>query len=210
MQKIADFFSRYKSVSFKKGEIIIRPGDEIREIFYLKSGSVKMSVFSEEGREVILHIFKPPAFFPMMISLNSSENSYSFETVDDVEVLVAPASDVVTFVKKEPEVLFDLASRFSSALIGLSRRIEEMTTLDAYARVVSLFIYLAEKFGEQKEEGVHISLMLNHQDIASWIGVQRETASRQIERLQQKGLLLSKDRYFIISSLDQLKNEAHL
>jgi CRP/FNR family transcriptional regulator, anaerobic regulatory protein len=210
MQKVADFFSSYKSVLYKKGEVIIRSDEEIREIFYLKSGSVKMSVFSEEGREVILHIFKPLAFFPMMISLNSSENNYSFEAVDDVEVLVAPASDVVSFVKAEPEVLFDLASRFSSALIGLSRRIEEMTTLDAYTRIVSLFVYLAEKFGEKNEDGVRISLMLNHQDIASWIGIQRETASRQIEKLQQKGLLMNKDHYFIIPSLDQLMDKTHL
>lgn len=207
LQKTTDFFSAYPEAVFRKGDIIISAGEELQSIYYLQSGSVKMVGVSEEGEEIVLHVFRPPAYFPIMFSLSNTSNSYSFIAFEDVKARKAPISDVLSFIKSEPDVLLDLTTRFSSALTGLLVRIEGMVFQSAQLKIVSLFVYLSEKFGEDSDKGVCISLQLTHEDIAAWVGMRRETVSRQIEKLEKEGLLFFAERHYVIPKIDLLKEK---
>ncbi|MDQ3239550.1 MAG: Crp/Fnr family transcriptional regulator [bacterium] len=206
VHKLDNFFANHKPVYLKKGEVLLEPCDSIKDIFYLKSGSVKMSTYSQNGEEVILHVFRPPSYFPTMLSLGGITNRYYFQALQDVEAIQAPACSVVDFLKENLDVLLDLNIRFSKALNGLMVRIENGTFQKAYSKTISLFLYLSDKFGHSHEEGTIISLQLTHQDIAAWLGLRRETVSRQIEQLQQAGLLLNKEHHFIVPDIEKLRN----
>lgn len=41
-RKLQNFFSQYKELQYKKGEMLVRAGDTPQGIFYLTQGSVKM------------------------------------------------------------------------------------------------------------------------------------------------------------------------
>jgi CRP/FNR family cyclic AMP-dependent transcriptional regulator len=207
---ITGFFSNHKPIMLKRGQVIIRPNEDLNSIIYLKTGVVKMYTLSEEGDELTLHLFTARSFFPMMLRLSGKTNAYYYEAVEDSQGMIAPTEEVLKWLKSEPEVLFDLTSRFSSAIMGLLTRIEGMAFQDAFAKMVSLIIYLAEKFGEDREGVVHITLILNHQDIASWLSIRRETASRQLEKLQKTGLIQVKDQHIIIPNLSKLKDVIHI
>jgi CRP/FNR family transcriptional regulator len=206
-QKLDTFFSQYKNVSFRKGDVVLSPSDRLERLFYLRSGAVKMSAYSADGEEVILHIFRPPAYFPIMFVLSSITNNYYFEALDVVEAIEAPVAAVVEFLKRDPEVLFDLTQRFSGALTGFMVRIENGVFQDAYLRIVSLFLYLADAFGQEADGSVRLSLALSHQSIASWLGFRRETVSRQVEKLLDKKLLIAREHQFIIPDVALLRRE---
>lgn len=205
--KIEGFFNKYTPLTFAKNQIIISPEEEITSIYLLKKGLVRMYVISEDGEEATIHVFRPGSFFPIMLSLSSRPNKYYLEAVEDTEVVKAPAKEVVTFVRNDPEVLFDLTTRFADAITGLMLRIEQLVSQGAYPKIVSLLLYLADTFGEKIDEGTKIKLQFSHDDIAAWVGVARETVSRQIEKLQQKGLIKQEDRHFVITDLKKLQDE---
>jgi CRP-like cAMP-binding protein len=64
-QKIDQFFSAYAPRTFDKGHILIRAHEQPPFVFHLTSGRVKQYDISYRGDQVILNVFKPPAFFPM-------------------------------------------------------------------------------------------------------------------------------------------------
>lgn len=204
-EKIDKFFSGFYPVSFEKGEIIIHPDGKIQNIFLLKKGKVRMYAVSDDGQEITLHIFRPQSFFPIMLSLSEVYGKYYFEALEKAEAVKTPVGKVIEFVKSDQEVLFDLTTRFSNAISGLTLRIETMAFEDAYNRIASLLLYLCEKFGERKEDKTIINMTLQHEDIANWVGLRRETVSRQFEKMQKEGIIESKNKQLLVN-LQRLKN----
>ena len=204
-EKIDKFFSGFYPVSFEKGEIIIRPNGKIQNIFLLKKGKVRMYSVSDDGQEVTLHVFRPQSFFSIMLSLSEVYDKYCFEALEKVETVRAPVEKVIEFVKSDQEVLFDLTTRFSNAISGLTLRIESMAFGDAYNRVASLLFYLCKKFGEVREGKTIINMTLQHDDIANWVGIRRETVSRQFEKMQKEKIVENKNKQLVIN-IQKLKD----
>src|SRR5579863_2294888 len=50
-------------VDFRKGQIIFTQGDESRSVFYVQSGSVKITVNSSAGKEAVIALLQPGDFF---------------------------------------------------------------------------------------------------------------------------------------------------
>lgn len=206
-KKLEEFFSQFRPLHYKKGDIIVRPEDPIFGIYLLKKGFVKQYIVSEDGDEVTIHIFRPISFFPMMLAIGNVENNYFFEAVDTVEVWRAPTDKALDFVKDEPEILFDLASRFAAGLNGLSKRIEVLMFENAYRRITSLLLYLAKRFGQEEKNNIIISLPLTHKDIAAWVNLTRETTSRQLEKLSKKGIITYRNHLIAIKNLKELEKQ---
>lgn len=211
-QKIIDFFSKHPEKLFKKREIILRPDDSTRDIFFIQNGMVRQYSISQEGEEATLHVFHADSYFPIMLVLASRPNKYYFEAMTDVVTREASASAVIEFIKKDQDVLFDLTARFAEGICGLLEKIEENMHMHAYQRVSSVLLYLGKKFGhhDKGNKTKRIELNFSHNQIASWTGLQRETVSRQIEKLQKKHIVSSKKQRLIILSLGALQKELAL
>lgn len=206
-QKVKNFFSAFKPYSYKKNEMIIRSGDSISQIYYLKKGYVRQYLLTADGEDITMHIFKPFSFFPIMLVMSNTENKYYFETITTARVFTAPKAAVLDFLKKEPDVLFDLTSRMSSGIVGLLNKIENTVFKNSHYKVTSLLVYLAKHFGKKQKDSIRIDLPITHAGLANWIGLQRETVSRKIELLKKKGYLANKNQSLVIHNIKKLEEE---
>lgn len=205
--KLEDFFNKYPLLTFHKDEVIIHPEEDIKNIYFIKKGNVRMHAVSEDGDEAILNIFRPTSFFPIMISLNNFPNKYYFVAMGEVEVLKAPVDETIKFIEKESDVALDLVYRFSAAIVGLLTRIQNVATEESYSKISNLLLYLADKFGQKNGKKIVINIPMSHSDIAKWVGVRRETVSRQIEKMQKEGLIKIDKKIITINNLEKLKNK---
>lgn len=206
-EKLDAFFAQFRTVSFEKGETILNVSDSIDYIYYLKKGFVKQSFITEDGEEITHHIFKPISYFPIMLVLSDMPNRYMFTAMEPLTVHKAPTDKVLTFLEKEPDVLFDLTKRFAQGLSKLLLKNEQMLFKDAYTKVASLLFYLSDRFGQQVNGKATIAIPLTHTDIASWLGMQRETVSRQIEKLQKKHIVAYNNNLLTILDKKALEHE---
>lgn len=205
-KKLDSFFMDGSPLTFHKGEILLRAGTSLHNIYYLKKGHVRQFLNTTDGQELTLHLFNPTSFFPLVLLISNSENRYDFAAIDDVVVWPKPFGLVSQFLKENPDVLYDFATRVSQGIVGLLEKIEKTTYTNAYQKILSLFFYLADHYGVPSANSTLLTLKLTHTDIASWTGMQRETASRQIEQLEKKGILSSKDNTFLLNT-KKLKDE---
>lgn len=207
-QKLLQFFRRYKKVAFKKREIILRADQqEIRSIIFIEKGSVRQYHIAPNGEETTLHEYFEGSFFPIMLVLAKHQNTYYFEAVEPTFAYIAPAKDVVLFLKKNPDVLYDLTVRFAHGLNGLLQKVERFTHEHAYQKVISTLLFLIKHHAPIITRTDTVTLCVTHSEIASWIGTQRETVSRQLEKLQKKGIIQSKNHQITIKSLILLQKE---
>lgn len=188
-QKLVDFFSTHTQQMFAKQTIIIRAGESPKGIFYLQKGHVRQYVITQFGEEMTLNIYKPGAFFPMSQAVNEYPNLYYFEAMDEVLVWVAPKDETVAFIKKDPDIMYDLVKRVFRGLEGLLSRMEYLMSGDARTRLITVLIISGKRFGELEENRTAIHLKLTHQDLASLTGLSRETVSREMMLLRKQNLI---------------------
>ncbi len=208
-KKIEDFFSDTETIRYKKGEVLIRADDSIHWIFYLKNGYVRQYSITKDGQETTVHIFRPASYFPVMIVFAKVNNPFNFEALSDIEIKRKPVDEVLEFIKNEPDVLFDLTTRFARGLFGLSLRVENLSFENAYKRLVLFMLYLAENFSlpSKKINNVTIGLKLTHSHIASYIGTSRETTSKEIEKLAKSGAVGKNGQFIVIKNVKKLEEE---
>ncbi|MDQ5932571.1 MAG: hypothetical protein QG649_656 [Patescibacteria group bacterium] len=187
-EKVQFFFSDYPVVHYGKGELLIRPGDELETIFLLVSGHVIEYDISSAGNEVVVNTFKPGAYFPMSLAINHNHNDYFFETASSVTMRVAPAQDVVEFIRLHPDVCFDLLSRVYYGTDGLMRRMAHLMGGKAKSRLVFELLNASARFGQKNESGGSL-IPLTEKDIAKRSGLSRETVNRAMSVLKQDGLV---------------------
>jgi CRP-like cAMP-binding protein len=186
--KIQEFFQKYPKREYSKGQILIQAGEEPTGIFYLEAGRVNQYDISAAGTEAVVNVFQPPAFFPMSWAINRTPNLYFFEAAADVVARQVPAADVVAFVQREPDVLFDLLSRVYKGSDGLLRRLAHLMAGDARTRLLFEIILAAYRFGKTDGDG-SIHLPFREGELAKHSGLARETVNRMIQGFKANGLV---------------------
>lgn len=209
-QEFEKFYKQFTIRDYKKGEMLIRADDDPVGIFYLKKGYVRQYTISKAGFELTLHILKPISYFPMVWAVNGTPNVYYFEALTPVEVGRAPKDQVVNFIKDKPTIIFELLSELIEDYAESLKRIEHLVFSDAYRRVISVLLYIAKHFGEKHDKGIIVDHRFTQQDIATLVGVARETASIELVKLEKKGLIKHVDHSIIIESIKDLELELSL
>lgn len=188
-EKIESFFSSYRVRRYAKGQILTLSGEIPSDVFYLVSGKVKKYDVTYRGEEIILNIFKPPAFFPMSHAINQGmKNPYIYEAASNIEVRQAPAKDVLAFAKANPDVLVDLLSRVYLGMEGILGRMSRLMGSSAMSRLIYELVIEARRFGISKDDGTY-ELTITEKELGSRIGISRETVSREIAKLKAKKLV---------------------
>lgn len=206
-EEFETFYKQFTTRNYKKGEMLIRADDDPQGIFYLTKGYVRQYTISKTGFELTLHILKPISYFPMVWAINGTPNVYYFEALTPVEVGRAPRDQVVSFIKDKPTVIFELMSELLEDYAETLTRVEHLVFSDAYRRVISILLYIAKHFGEKTDKGVIVNHRFTQQDIATLVGVARETASNEMSNLEKKGLIKYVDHSIIFEDLKKLNAE---
>jgi CRP-like cAMP-binding protein len=199
-QKVEQHFSKYPLRTYTKGQILIHAGDIPQHIFYLVSGKVRQYDISYRGDEIIVQVYKPGAFFPMLWAITGVNNEFFFDAETDVEVRVAPAQESVQFLKDNPDVTFDLLTRVYRGLDGILGRVVHLMTGNAKSRLLYELLVEAKRFGQKQPDGATL-ITITEGDMAARAGLSRETVSREVQKLIRDGIITKDAQGTTIKSL---------
>lgn len=201
------FYTQFETRLYKKGEMLIRADDDPQGIFCLTKGYVRQYAISNNGVELTLHILKPISYFPMVWAINGTPNVYYFEALTKVEVGRAPREQVVNFIKDKPTIIFELMSKLLDDYAESLKRVEHLVFSDAYRRIISVLLYIAKHFGVEHGSGIIVDHRFTQQDIATLVGVARETTSIEMAKLEKNGFLTYSDHSMVFKSIEKMQAE---
>jgi len=199
------FFAKFKPLHYKKGETILRAGDPPAGVLYLKKGFIRLYSISRDGEELTLIIFKQGDFFPIMWAINATPNTYFLEAMTPVVLWRSPREKFLEFVQSDKRALFELTSMMLTRFGGLLTRMEYLVFGNAINKVASILLICAERFGKKKGRTTVIQAPLIHSDIASLVGITRETASIEMKKLEKEGAIAYRGHLLVIKSFMGLK-----
>jgi CRP/FNR family transcriptional regulator, cyclic AMP receptor protein len=205
-QKVAAFFARYPEHTFVAGQLLVLAQEDPPAIFYLVSGKVRQYDISYRGDEVVVNVFKPQVFFPMLWAITKAPNRYFFAAETAIAVRAAPPDKVLAFLQANPDVMYDLLTRLYIGVDGLLGRMAHLMAGSAKSRVMYELLLECRRFGKVKDDGSCL-IVLKEADVAARAGLSRETVSREIQKIKHDNLITTGRTGIVITDVAALEEK---
>ena len=184
--------------SYDKDQVIILAEEEGDALFIIADGQVKVSIVSEDGREVILSLLGEGAVFGELSLLDGKPRSANVVATQDTELYMVRRADFLQLIYKVPQIAVGLLAERAARLRKTDRKIEGLALLDVTSRISETLLQLADEQGSETKFGVSLEERPTHQQLASMSGTTRETVSRVLKRLEGQGYISSEGRSMTI------------
>lgn len=189
--------------AYPKNSVILFEDDPGDALYIVKQGQVKVVLIGEDGREVILSVLGEGDFFGEMALIDDEPRSAHVIAMDDSTLLVLRREDFQGLLMQTPAMALAMLRELTRRLRRVDEKVGSLVLLDVNGRVARLLIDLADEAG-----GERITRRLTHHTIAQMIGSSRETVSRTMRELVDKGMIEVSRRDIVIRDRAGLESAA--
>lgn len=203
-----DAFRDGRRQHLRPGTILFSEGDRTGRVILVLSGRLKVSSFSEDGRESILAFRGPGEVLGELAAIDGGEHLATVTVVEAGEALVITAERFLAALEEEPGLALVLLRSVVGRLRDADRKRAEFTALDVVGRVAHRLVELAEDYGVAEDGGVRIDLPISQRELAGWVASSREAVNKALQQLEGEGLVGVERRRMTIRDPDGLKARA--
>lgn len=211
-EEMLEIVNSSQTKCYNKGEFIFRAGEPSEYLYIIHTGSVKIYRLSEAGKEQVIRIMEAGDFIgELALFTNESLTSFA-EAMKDTEICAIHKKDMRDILLANPSISLKILEEFSKRLNETEKNIESYNSQDAEKR---LAVYLLELIGNNEDEEewvnnpIHLTLPMSKKDLASYLGITRETVSRRLSSLQEQGIISMKGQRDITIVNYQALKEMH-
>lgn len=191
--------------SFTKGEEVVGDHENTTDVFFILSGTVRVTSFTEAGREVIFNDVSGGGIFGEFSAIDRLPRSASGVALTDCTLARMPASAFVGMLQEENKVAVHLVELLVKKIRSMSERVFEVSALAVRERLRRELVRLAMMIGKKEGGVITIVPAPTHYEIAARIGSHREAVTREINRLELEKVLEIGRRSIRITDLERLK-----
>ncbi|HTZ18862.1 MAG TPA: Crp/Fnr family transcriptional regulator [Dissulfurispiraceae bacterium] len=190
---ISDFIGKIIVRNFRKNEVILFEDDANAYMYLILSGRVKVVQTAEDGREMIRAIHKTGDSFGELSLLDCKTAAAIVVAMEKTVAAIISKENFFSIIYTQKKVLDNLLQMFCLRLRDSWERLQMTSFRNAAQRVVMLLQQQSCEHGEHVAEGTLLKVRLTHQMIGSMIGLNRETVTRIIDKLQKDGHITIRD-----------------
>ncbi|MEN3044434.1 MAG: Crp/Fnr family transcriptional regulator [Candidatus Hydrothermales bacterium] len=170
---------------FKKGDIIIHEGERGDSLYIINSGEVKVSLFSDKGKEIVITNLKEGDFFGELGFFGEEYRTARVTALENTKVTIFSKEDLLYKLIKHPEILISIIREMGHRIRKTNEKMSSLFFLDLSGKVARFFIEKALKEGEKIGEYIFIKKDFKIKDIASMVGCSRESVSRILKEFKK-------------------------
>jgi CRP/FNR family cyclic AMP-dependent transcriptional regulator len=181
---------------YPKNSIIVEEGLSGDYMYIIRSGRVKVTKASDDGREKIMDFLEAGAFFGEMALLDCAPRSASVRTLEPSVLAALSRRDFLALQRNSPDLALSLLQELTRRLRDTDDQATSVSFQRVEDRVKGLFARVAQ--AQNGDETSRITPALTHQQIADMIGTSRETVTRAVKELKQSGWLEQRGKRYLV------------
>lgn len=182
-----------------KKHTIFSQGDAAEAVFYIQTGKVKLTVVSQQGKEAVVAILEPGAFFGQSCLAGQTIRVATASAVEDSNIVRINKDAMVRVLHEEP--IF--AELFMAYLLSHTIRVEEDLVDQLFnsseKRLARVLLLLAHFGKEGKPETVIAKI--SQETLAEMIGTTRSRVSFFMNKFRKMGFIDYNGELHVHSSL---------
>lgn len=171
----------------KAGDLLFDQGSENSGVYCVSRGLVALRSHRDDGSSSMLRLAYRGDVIGFRSFLGDGVHRTEARALAASRICTVTRSDATKIVRATPAVMARLAGRAIDELEATRERIVATAGRGNKARLAALLRELMERHGEPVDGGLRMELPLSRVDLADLVGVQRETVSRLIQRLEAEG-----------------------
>ena len=181
------------------------PGDSMVAVL---SGTIRISVPSPDGKEVVLAILGPGEICGEIALLDGKERTADARAATDCSVVVLERRDVLSFFAQYPEAWIRLIEVLCDRLRTADQQMAEFALLPVPLRLAKALLRLATVDGHGATGHTTARVHLTQRELGNVIGATRESVNKYLRAWQRKGCLRIGDRLIVITNRAALESLA--
>jgi DNA-binding response OmpR family regulator len=168
---------------FKKKSEIFMEGDLPVSVFFVKSGNVKAFKSNQDGKELIINLYKENDFFGFEAVLENTHYQESAVALQDSEVVIIPQHDFMTLLYGQKDVSASFIGLLCKKVAEKERQLLNLAYNSVRQRIAEALLKLT-----QANEG-NGKIMVSREDLAKMVGTAPESVIRGLHDFKDEGLI---------------------
>jgi len=175
-----------KTISeYRKNKVVYSQGDAADAVFYILEGKVRLTVFSEQGKEAVVGILEPGQFFGEGCLSGHHFRIGTIRALEKCVITSITKAAMLAILQEEPR----FSELFMAYLLSRNSRIEGDLIdhlLNSSEKRLARILLLLANFGK---EGTPVSLNISQEILAEMIGTTRSRVSYFMNKFRKLGFI---------------------
>jgi CRP-like cAMP-binding protein len=194
-----DMAAYAKPRSFSTGEPICRLGDRGDSMMAVVVGTVRISLPTTRGKEVILADLRAGELFGEIAVLDGKPRSANVTALTNCELMVLERRDLLPFLERNPGACMKLMEMLCARIRRSDERMADIAFFNLPVRLAKTLL------NYEPEVRAGMKLSLSQSELAEMAGGTREKVNRCLREWQRQGIIELKNRWTIIRNPDALR-----
>jgi CRP/FNR family transcriptional regulator, cyclic AMP receptor protein len=181
--------ARARIRNFAAGEAIFLMGSPGDNMMAVLSGTVRISVSTPEGRELVLAILMPGEVFGEIALLDGKERTADATAMTACSVAILDRREILAFFERHPGAWPNIIDVLCDRLRKTDEHIAEVALLQLPARLAKALLRVAAAKGDPKTENERGQIQLSQRELGNIVGAARETVNKCLRIWQDDGII---------------------
>jgi CRP/FNR family transcriptional regulator, cyclic AMP receptor protein len=184
---------------YRKDQIVYTQGESADSVFYIRSGKVKKTVISEQGKEAVVAILGTGDFFGEGCLTGQPLRLSTVSAMTECVIVRITKADITRVIHDEPA----FAELFIAHLLARNSRVEEDLVdqlFNSSEKRLARILLLLANFGKESRPEPIIA-KISQETLAEMIGTTRSRVSFFMNKFRELGLIDYNGRIEVHSSL---------
>jgi len=189
----------------RRDKVLFWQNDPVDCLFLFKTGKVKTSILSEDGRSRTYGIWGQGATLGITAHFLGENHLVTARVLQTADVLIVSPTDLDSLIKSDAtcsQAVIRYLARYVKIFL---REVDALSFLDVQKRLKRSLESLASHHGSFTPYGVQIDLAVTHEEIAELTAANRTTITAHINDLKRQGYLWSSGRHLVIVPRDHIR-----
>ena len=188
---------------YKRGQVLFRPGDRFDYVYAIRSGTVKTSVSSDDGRVQITG-FHIAGELLGLSALASEKYNCEARALETLSVCKVNAAHLNELAQTTPSIQYQMLKIMSTQIHQNEELMHLLGTRRAEERLAAYLLVLSRRFASRNYSPTQFRLSMSRKDIGSYLGMAEETVIRILTRFSEDGLITTERRNIHLKDIDRL------
>lgn len=178
----------------RRGEVRVEIGAVPNGLSFVRTGVVRLSSFTSEGRELVLEYLGPGDIFGESMLFGDGRSSVRATVHAAGRIATLDRGAVRELLERRPQTWASIAERVARRERRHAERTGELVLAPVKTRVEMALRELAQRFGVRDSDGARIPIRFSHDDLARFVGANRVSVTLAIGELEKTGVISQEGR----------------
>ncbi len=196
----------------RKKAVVINQGVSGRDMFFVVSGHQRVSVLSDDGKEISFGVLGKNDYFGELSLLDGRRQTATVTAIDDCVLLLLGYPRYKHLLQVHPhsatQLLTHLLVTMAERLRATDGLYQDSVFLDVAARLAKFLLRLSTPTGDSESGKRLLDIELSQYELGTLVNASRESVNKQLRDWESQGIIDMNKGKTIILEPDFLRHKA--